>query len=279
MTCRRDEDGELNDVDSMQSEAVEMIDEVLDMCDKVRRESKYQDFLKRLAQLRHEGHEKIIVFTRFKDTQDWLRERIASDLSDFILAGLSGQGDWIANGEYNFDDVDRVEATQRIAEQDGAGILLCTETAAESLNLQFCSAVVNYDIPWNPMRLEQRIGRIDRIGQEKPFVGVVNLFYKDTVEHDAYRAMEYRIDQFQENVGALQPILSANLSAIIRKGVVEGVDVKDELESIEPMGFDLDDLAMSAEEYRRCTAACEYVQSWGCPGIWHARRLRCPPRR
>ena len=244
----QDEDGELEDVEAMQSEAVEMVDEALDMCDRVRGESKYGEFIERLAQLRREGHEKIIVFSRFKDTQDWLRERIVSDMSGVALAGLSGQSDWTAGAGNVFTKVDRVKATQHIADNDGSGILLCTETAAESLNLQFCSAVVNYDIPWNPMRLEQRIGRIDRIGQEKPSVRVVNLFYKDTVEQDAYQAMEERIDQFQAHVGALQPILSANLSAVIRRGVVEGVDVKDELNRIEPMGFDLDDLAMSAED-------------------------------
>ena len=243
----QDEDGEIRITDASQSEAAEMIDDVLVLCGNVRRESKYSEFVKRLTQLRREGHDKIIVFSRFKDTQDWLRDRVSMELTDVVLAGLSGQGDWISEGARGFRDVGRVEATQCIDEHNGAGILLCTETAAESLNLQFCSAVVNYDIPWNPMRLEQRIGRIDRIGQEKPIVRVVNLFYKDTVEQDAYNAMEERIQQFQENVGALQPILSANLSTIIRKGVMEGVNVKNELDKMEPMGFDLDDLAMSAD--------------------------------
>ena len=244
----QDEDGELIDSDAIRSEAADMVDEVLDMCNKVRAESKFQEFLKRLGQLRQEGHENIMVFSRFKDTQDWLREKVEPCIPDVALAGLSGQEDWIIDDRGELKEVGRVEATQHISERNGAGILLCTETAAESLNLQFCSAVINYDIPWNPMRLEQRIGRIDRIGQEKPFVRVVNLFYKDTVEHDAYDAMVERIDDFQANVGALQPILSANLSSIIRRGVVEGVDVKEQVNSIAPMGFDLDDLAMSADE-------------------------------
>ena len=198
-------------------------------------------------------------------------------ISNAALAGLSGQGDWIIDDRGEFKGVDRARATRHIAERDGAGILLCTETAAESLNLQFCSAVVNYDIPWNPMRLEQRIGRIDRIGQDRPVVGVVNLFYKDTVEHDAYRAMEDRIEQFQANVGALQPILSANLSAIIRRGVVEGVDVQDEVDSIAPMGFDLDDLAMSADDVldappRVSMYSLESALEYGMPDGWTAQR-------
>ena len=85
----------------------------------------------------------------------------------------------------------------------GEGILICTETAAESLNLQFCTALVNYDIPWNPMTLEQRIGRIDRIGQERETIDVINLFYADTAEYDAYRIMGNRMKAIEENVGTL----------------------------------------------------------------------------
>ena len=102
--------------------------------------------------------------------------------------------------------------------QQGQGILLCTETASESLNLQFCSAVVNYDIPWNPMTLEQRAGRIDRIGQERIVVDVINLFYEDTAEHDAYKAVERRFKGIVDNVGAYPPIIAANIQSIIRDG-------------------------------------------------------------
>ena len=81
--------------------------------------------------------------------------------------------------------------------------------------------MVNYDIPWNPMTLEQRIGRIDRIGQARPMVDIVNLFYAGTAEWDAYEAMLERLEAIRDNVGEYQPILydpaSANrMSAIIR---------------------------------------------------------------
>ena len=115
--------------------------------------------------------------------------------------------------------------------------MLCTETAAESLNFQFCSAIVNYDIPWNPMRLEQRIGRIDRIGQERAFIRIIHLFYRNTVEFDAYTAMEERIQEFQENVGILQPILAANLESLIRESVMDdgaSRDVKQAVRNLAP---------------------------------------------
>ena len=73
---------------------------------------------------------------------------------------------------------------------------------------QFCGALVNYDMPWNPMRVEQRIGRIDRLGQRHAIVRISNLHYEDTVETDVYRALGSRINLFQRVVGPLQPILA-----------------------------------------------------------------------
>ena len=115
------------------------------------------------------------------------------------------------------------------------GILICTETAAESLNLQFCTALVNYDIPWNPMTLEQRIGRIDRIGQERETIDVINLFYADTAEYDAYRIMGNRMKAIEENVGPYRPIMQPNVERIIanahRRGA-SAADIEKELEGI-----------------------------------------------
>ena len=111
-----------------------------------------------------------MVFSQFWDTQVWLREQLAEEAGDHLLAGLSGTDDWVFQPENRaFVPESREKVVQQFRERP-EGILLCTETAAESLNFQFCSAIINYDIPWNPMRLEQRIGRIDRIGQQKPFI-------------------------------------------------------------------------------------------------------------
>ena len=100
-------------------------------------------------------------------------------------------------------------------------MLLCTDAAADGLNFQFCGAVVNYDMPWNPMRVEQRIGRIDRLGQEHQRVHIVNLHYEGTVETDVYRALRGRIRLFESVVGPLQPILSS-LSRTIGEAVLRG---------------------------------------------------------
>jgi hypothetical protein len=130
---------------------------------------------------------------------------------------------------------------------------VCTDAAAEGLNFQFCGALVNYDMPWNPMRVEQRIGRIDRLGQEHPEIRIVNLHYADTVEADVYDALRKRINLFQSFVGRLQPILARLPRAIteVALGRPEDreraranlvTDLTADAAAAEEAGFDLDEV-------------------------------------
>ena len=166
--------------------------------------------------LREDGHSHILMFTQFRDTQKWLAEYLRG--AEHLVTELYGQD------QVEGDRGERLAAFRK----ENQGILLCTETASESLNLQFCTAAVNHDIPWNPMTLEQRAGRIDRIGQQRPVVDVVNLFYENTAEHDAYKAVERRFKDIVDNVGTYPPIIAANIQAIIR----DGLDPDAELEKI-----------------------------------------------
>lgn len=97
--------------------------------------------------------------------------------------------------------------------------MLCTESASEGLNLQTCGVLFNYDLPWNPMRVEQRIGRIDRIGQVYPTVTIHNFYYDGTVEAKVYRKLRDRISAFTSVVGNLQPIL-AQVPTFIEQAVM-----------------------------------------------------------
>ena len=232
-----------------------MLSDLLERCLAVTGpDSKFNNLLDQLTRLRADGYTKVMVFSQFRDTQLWLREQLAKGGVERLLAGLSGTEDWVHQPESGkFVAESREKVVQQFRERPD-GILLCTETAAESLNFQFCSAIINYDIPWNPMRLEQRIGRIDRIGQERPFIRIVHLFYRDTVEFDAYTAMDERIQEFQENVGTLQPILAANLESLIRESVMDdgaSRDVRQAVRKLAPsIGFDLDDLAAAAADHQ-----------------------------
>ncbi len=194
-----------------------------------RRDTKLGELQRRLTQLAAAGHRKVIIFTQFRDTMLYLADRLAQAGHSHITC-LSGQdhrtpGARTPGSETPGSETpgDRGQRIQALREAD-AGLLICTETASESLNLQFCTAMVNYDIPWNPMTLEQRIGRIDRIGQERPAVDIVNLFYADTAEWDAYEAMRERLLNIHGHVGQYQPILydpaAANhLAGIIRSNL------------------------------------------------------------
>ena len=180
-----------------------------------------------IRNLREDGHSHILMFTQFRDTQIWLTDHLRK--AGHLVTELYGQ---------DRQEGDRGQRLTAFRKQ-GQGILLCTETASESLNLQFCTAAINYDIPWNPMTLEQRAGRIDRIGQERKTVDVMNLFYEDTAEHDAYKAVERRFKDIVDNVGAYPPIIAANIQSIIR----DGKDPDTELDNIASRNdFDLNRL-------------------------------------
>src|SRR5690606_22794853 len=79
---------------------------------------------------------------------------------------------------------DRVSEIEKFKTDNDIKVLLSSEVGSEGLDMQFCDALVNYDLPWNPMVVEQRIGRIDRFGQESPIVNIYNLIIKDSIQED-----------------------------------------------------------------------------------------------
>jgi superfamily II DNA/RNA helicase len=85
-------------------------------------------------------------------------------------------------------------------------VLLCSESGGEGRNLQFCNTLINFDIPWNPMAIEQRIGRIDRIGQTRE-VFVFNLVTTGTIEDEVLRILDEKINMFELVVGEVGAIL------------------------------------------------------------------------
>lgn len=147
----------------------------------------------------------VIIFTQYTDTMDYLREQLQTVYRGQI-ACYSGRGGEVWQG-MTWLPVSKEQVKNQF--RDGEiKILLCTESASEGLNLQTCGVLINYDMPWNPMRVEQRIGRIDRIGQKYKKVWIYNYFYRDTIEDRIYQALKDRINWFEDVVGTLQPILA-----------------------------------------------------------------------
>lgn len=138
---------------------------------------------------------KVLLFTFFKGTLRYLRKRLQA-------AGI---------GCHSISGDDRPEQRGSIIEHfmrdNNSSVLLSTEVGAEGLDFQFCDAIINYDLPWNPMRVEQRIGRIDRFGQREQFVDVVSFFVEGTIDTRILDRLYSRIRVFQESIGELEPIL------------------------------------------------------------------------
>ena len=157
-----------------------------------------------------------MVFTQYTDTMDFLREALAADI-DLRLMCYSGRGGEIRSADGSWQRVSRDDARRRFRSGE-ADVLLCTDAAAEGLNFQFCGALINYDMPWNPMRVEQRIGRIDRLGQKHPTIRIVNLHYEGTVETDVYRALRNRISLFESGGWTLTAYSGASAAHHCRCG-------------------------------------------------------------
>ena len=219
------------------------IEALLSVVDALPPDSKLAELMEALDSLRAAGYEQVMVFTQYTDTMDFLRDRLL-DAGGARLMCYSGRGGEIPTSGGAWRGISRDDAKRRFREGE-AEALLCTDAAAEGLNFQFCGALVNYDMPWNPMRVEQRIGRIDRLGQKHQRVRIVNLHYEDTVETDVYRALRGRIRLFESVVGPLQPILS-RLPRAIGDAVLKrnrrslGEEVAARIEEEQPAAFDLD---------------------------------------
>ncbi len=245
-----DEAPDVDEIMAMEQQALaaEEADDIRSLLGAIGRlppDSKLASLRKTLGELRGGGYQQIMVFTQYTDTMDFLREELGKD-TDLRLMCFSGRGGEIPAADGAWRRIDRDDAKRRFRDGE-ADLLLCTDAAAEGLNFQFCGALVNYDMPWNPLRVEQRIGRIDRLGQQYQVIRIVNLHYDGTVETDVYRALRKRIGLFETVVGRLQPIL-AQLPRAIADAVLSGreperANVVDAIErqasEAERGGFDL----------------------------------------
>lgn len=194
---------------------IQYLEELLHQFENTGEDTKLSRFIQILRQELTQ-RESAIVFTQYTDTMDYLRDTL-KELYGSQVACYSGRGgELYQNGEWCL--VPKEEIKRRFR-QDEIKILLCTESASEGLNLQNCGVLINYDMPWNPMRVEQRIGRIDRIGQRYSTVRIHNFYYDGTVEAKVYRKLRDRINAFATVVGNLQPIL-AQVPTFIERAVM-----------------------------------------------------------
>ena len=232
--------------EAVRCEEVAELELLLRELEKLGTDSKTRFLQETLKTLRKNGNRQVMVFTQYTDTMDYLRGQL-----DMPVMCFSGRGGEVRTASGDWRRISRDETKKRFRAGE-ADVLLCTDAAAEGLNFQFCGALVNYDMPWNPMRVEQRIGRIDRLGQLHEQVRIVNLHYSDTVETDVYLALRSRIGLFERFVGKLQPIL-ARLSSRIADVALAGqsreereklvAEIAGDVAGAGQQSFDLDEAA------------------------------------
>ena len=160
---------------------------------------KLDAFLAIVREKRDLPNNKLLVFTSFRHTLAYLERNL---LAAGVRVGVIHGG---------VPDEDRRDIRQRFAQDkesaDTVDVMLSTEVGSEGLDFQFCDGMVNYDLPWNPMRIEQRIGRIDRYGQKSEVVVINNLITPATVDADIYERCLMRIGVFHQALGASEEIL------------------------------------------------------------------------
>lgn len=165
-------------------------------------DSKYQEFSKVVHEYlqEHQG-QKIIVFSYFKATLHYLAERLKEEnlQAQLLHGGIT---------ETKQDVIDQFR------ESPDLSVLLTSEVASEGVDLQFCQVLINYDLPWNPMKIEQRIGRIDRIGQHADKVTIINLGYEDTIDNRIYDRLLEKLDIFRRALGGMEAILGSKINEL-----------------------------------------------------------------
>ncbi|ELY46667.1 DEAD/DEAH box helicase [Natronorubrum sulfidifaciens] len=174
-----------------QTEELESILDLINNIDTVTKQERLLDIVEEARENVEKG--RVIVFTQFRATQRRVAERLVSE--GYTVHSFHG----------GHSSQEKEEIIKNFEEQ--GGILVSTDAMSEGRNAQFCNILVNWDLPWNPMRVEQRIGRIHRIGQNRQ-VYVFNMALTDTVEEYVLERLFHKIDIFQQSIGELSEILT-----------------------------------------------------------------------
>ena len=177
--------------DLAHTDELESIIEQVDAIETITKQERLLDIVDEARQQVEMG--RVIVFTQFRQTQRQIIERLAQ----------TGYTTHTFHGGHSSDEKEEIVDGFR----ERGGVLVSTDAMNEGRNLQFCNIMVNYDLPWNPMKVEQRIGRIHRIGQKRE-VYVFNMALRDTIEEYVLERLYHKIDLFQQTVGQLSAILT-----------------------------------------------------------------------
>lgn len=184
---------DLGDFKEISSHILELADNLPD------EDPKFDSILEIIQAKMQMENNKTILFSTFRHTLHYVRKKLQN-------AGMRvGQIDGSVGNDARLELRYRFELPKE--SPDALDVMLFTEVGSEGLDYQFCDMMINYDLPWNPMRIEQRIGRIDRRGQKSEAVNIYNAITSDTVDADIYDRCLARIGVFEGSVGECEEIL------------------------------------------------------------------------
>ncbi|RFC50803.1 MAG: Superfamily II DNA or RNA helicase, SNF2 family [Verrucomicrobia bacterium] len=202
-------------------------------------DSKYTCFRNAIVQYwaDHPNH-KVVLFAYFKPTLYYLAERLREE----GIASLMLTGDEAGDTQAIVDE---------FAKPESARILLSSEVGGEGLDLQFASVLVNYDLPWNPMVVEQRIGRIHRIGQKADRIVVINMICAGTVDERIYDRLYSRLDLFRRTLGDLEAVIGPVINELTRDLLSHRLDPQQQSKRIDSTAVALEGNLLLEEELEK----------------------------
>ncbi len=216
---------------------------IRESCHKVKKAVKFEEVMRFVTQ-EAEG-DKVIVFTQFRATQQQLIRLL--------------QQEGISTAEFHGEMNVQRKRKQVERFRNEAQILVSTDCGAEGWNLQFARILINFDLPWNPMKVEQRIGRVHRLGQEREVL-ILNFCIKDTIEEHIVNLLSHKIRLFERVVGELEMILGhlsgelkeiESLDAKIMEILVKYSDKSEQKKEIEFLGDEFKKAGQNFEQVRK----------------------------
>lgn len=185
--------------------------------------------------------EKVILFTSFRVTAKYLTEKLCA-------AGIPAMLLW-GNMQESKQDL-----INQFRDQPDLRVLVSTEVASEGVDLQFSKLLINYDLPWNPMRVEQRIGRIDRLGQQADIIHIWNLMYRGTIDERIFSRLLSRLKIFEQALGEPEPIIGEVIQNLESTLLTRRLTPEEEERAIEAARQSLENVRIEQERLEKNAA-------------------------
>ena len=226
---------------------VDQLKGLVKMLDAIEIDSKARALVNNMEELANSDVPKVLIFTEYRGTQNY-------------LADVLREAGWTVNLFHGSQTAQKKDdAVEAFRSGEGRQVLIATEAGAEGRNFQFCHMLINYDLPWNPMTVEQRIGRVDRMGQQNTVL-IFNFCVLGSIEERVLNVLEKRINLFELTVGGLDPILGEvadDLRIIMQKARLErpeaidalGKRLEGDMNAARQAGERLQDLFMDTKSY------------------------------